>query len=146
MNLLLTRLCLLLALLLPIADLHAQAVDPLPFKDRAEEVRFQQLAHELRCVQCQNNSLADSDGMIAKDVRHEVFRLMREGLSNDQIKAHLVVRYGEFVLYKPTMEPRNWLLWFGPGLAALLTLIWLLRWMRQRARSESAVILPKDEF
>lgn len=94
--------------------LHGQAVDPLPFADRAEEVRFQKLAHELRCVQCQNNSLADSDGRIARDVRHEVFRLMREGMSDQQIKDYLVERYGDFVLFNPRVEPLTWALWFGP--------------------------------
>ena len=101
------------------APLGAQAVDPLPFADRAEELRFQNLAHELRCVQCQNNSLADSDGMIARDVRHEVFRLMREGMSDQQIKDYLVERYGDFVLFKPRVEPLTWALWYGPGLLLL---------------------------
>lgn len=140
------RLCLLLAWLLGSAVAGAQAVDPLPFADRAQEVRFQKLAHELRCVQCQNNSLADSDGMIARDVRHEVFRLMQDGQTDEQIKAHLVARYGEFVLYKPSMEPRNWLLWFGPAAAALAGLAWLLWWLRRRAVSESRTIEAREEF
>lgn len=140
-----SALLMVLSLLWPVCAV-TQAVDPLPFADRAEEVRFQKLAHELRCVQCQNNSLADSDGMIARDVRHEVFRLMREGLSNDQIKSHLVDRYGEFVLYKPSMEPRNWLLWFGPALAAAGGLAWLLLTLRRRAAQESRQIAARDEF
>lgn len=137
---------LLLFLLLAAGAAGAQAVDPLPFANRAEEERFQKLAHELRCVQCQNNSLADSDGMIARDVRHEVFRLMQQGRSDDQIKAHLVERYGEFVLYKPPLEPRNWLLWFGPGAIALAGLLWLLWWLRKRATSEARPIEAREEF
>lgn len=140
------RHCLLMVLLFAAGAAGAQAVDPLPFANRAEEERFQKLAHELRCVQCQNNSLADSDGMIARDVRHEVFRLMQQGQSNDQIKAHLVERYGEFVLYKPTLEPRNWLLWFGPGVLALVGLLWLLWWLRQRATSDARTIEAREEF
>jgi cytochrome c-type biogenesis protein CcmH len=68
---------------------------------------------------CQNQSLADSNAQIAHDLRREVLALMREGRSDAQIKDYLVARYGEFVLYKPRVEGRTWLLWFGP-LALLL--------------------------
>jgi cytochrome c-type biogenesis protein CcmH len=115
----------------------AQAVDPLPFADRAEEVRFQNLAHELRCVQCQNNSLADSDGMIARDVRHEVFRLMREGMTDDQIKNFLVERYGDFVLFKPRVEPLTYVLWFGPALLLLVGAIGGIIMFRRRVAVQS---------
>ena len=113
-------LALLLALLAPLAA-FAQASDPAPlrFNDRAEEQRFHHLVTELRCVMCQNQSLADSNAQIAHDLRREVLALMREGRSDAQIKDYLVARYGEFVLYKPRVEGRTWLLWFGP-LALLL--------------------------
>lgn len=141
------KILIVLCLLFLPAPLLAQAVDPLPFKDRAEEVRFQRLTHELRCVQCQNNSLADSDGMIARDVRHEVFRLMQSGKTDLEIKAHLVERYGDFVLYKPPVEPRNWLLWFGPGLALLISAGWLLWFFRRRAAAvDVATISSREEF
>jgi cytochrome c-type biogenesis protein CcmH len=92
---------------------------PLQFQDAAEEARFHALASELRCVMCQNQSLADSNALIALSLRHEVLELMRKGQSDAQIKAFLVARYGEFVLYKPRVEPTTWLLWLGP-LALLL--------------------------
>ena len=92
---------------------------PLQFQDSAEEARFHALAAELRCVMCQNQSLADSNALIALSLRHEVLELMRKGQTNDQIKDFLVARYGEFVLYKPRVEPTTWLLWLGP-LALLL--------------------------
>jgi cytochrome c-type biogenesis protein CcmH len=91
---------------------------PLAFADRAEEARFRALVAELRCVMCQNQSLADSNAMVAQDLRREVLALMRQGKSDAQIEDYLVARYGEFVLYKPRVEERTWLLWFGP--AALL--------------------------
>ena len=110
------------ALLLPVArPAHAQAASdpaPLEFRDDAEEARFQALTHELRCVMCQNQSLADSNAQIAHDLRREVLQLMRQGRSDDEIVAFLVARYGEFVRYKPAFEPATWLLWLGP--AALL--------------------------
>src|SRR3546814_5476846 len=80
------------------------AADPLAFRDAAEEARFRELTAELRCPMCQNQSLADSSAPIAKDLRREVFELMREGKSDEQIKAFLVARYTEFVLYKPPLN------------------------------------------
>jgi cytochrome c-type biogenesis protein CcmH len=107
----------------PLAPAQAQvAQDPRPptFRDAAEEARFRALVGRLRCVMCQNQSLADSDAMIAHDLRREILRKMREGMTDAQIEAFLVARYSEFVLYRPSVEPRNWLLWFGPGLLVLL--------------------------
>ena len=78
---------------------------PLLFEDTAEAHRFRALVSELRCVMCQNQSLADSDALIAHELRAEVLGLMRQGLDDDAIKAHLVARYGHFVLYRPRVEP-----------------------------------------
>ena len=93
----------------PIADAR-----PLQFRDRAEETRFRALTEQLRCVMCQNQSLADSNALIAQDLRREVLGLMREGKSDEQIKQFLVARYTDFVLYQPRVAPGTWLLWFGP--------------------------------
>ncbi|HYQ22146.1 cytochrome c-type biogenesis protein [Stenotrophomonas sp.] len=87
---------------------------PLAFRDAAEEARFHDLAAQLRCVQCQNQSLADSNAQIAQDLRREVLQLMQQGLDDAQIKQFLVARYGEFVLYQPPLQPGTWLLWGGP--------------------------------
>ena len=89
---------------------------PIQFRDRAEERRFRALTEQLRCVMCQNQSLADSDSMIAQDLRLEIVQLMRAGRTDAQVKTFLVERYTDFVLYRPELEPRTWLLWFGPGL------------------------------
>lgn len=127
----------LLALALAPA-LSAQVSDstPLAFRDAAEETRFHVLAAELRCVKCQNQSLADSNAQIAHDLRREVLALMQAGKSDAQIKQFLVERYGEFVLYQPPLAARTWLLWFGPALLLLggiATLAWVLRRQRQAA-------------
>jgi cytochrome c-type biogenesis protein CcmH len=108
----------------PIADAR-----PPVFRDHAEEARFRALTEQLRCVMCQNQSLADSNALIAQDLRREVLGLMREGKSDEQIKQFLVARYTEFVLYQPRVGPSTWLLWFGPvlllaaGAAAVATII-----------------------
>jgi cytochrome c-type biogenesis protein CcmH len=93
----------------PIADAR-----PLQFRDRVEEDRFRALTEQLRCVMCQNQSLADSNALIAQDLRREVLGLMRAGKSDEQIKQFLVARYTDFVLYQPRVAPATWLLWFGP--------------------------------
>ena len=114
---------LLLGLLLALsATAIAQTSDPTPlqFKDSAEETRFHHLTSELRCVMCQNQSLADSNAQIAHDLRREVLDLMREGKSDREVKQFLVERYGEFVLYKPEVTPGTWLLWVGPLVLVLI--------------------------
>jgi cytochrome c-type biogenesis protein CcmH len=93
----------------PIADAR-----PLQFRDRVEEDRFRALTEQLRCVMCQTQSLADSNALIAQDLRREVLGLMRAGKSDEQIKQFLVARYTDFVLYQPRVAPATWLLWFGP--------------------------------
>ena len=106
----------LLCLWLPLAGLAQVKGDVAPpvFRDGFEEARFRQLTHELRCVMCQNQSLADSNAEIARDLRNEVLALMRQGKTDAEIRDFMVARYGEFVLYKPRLEGQTLLLWFAP--------------------------------
>ncbi|HEX7815437.1 cytochrome c-type biogenesis protein [Dyella sp.] len=115
--------------------LLAQAIDPLPFKDHAEEVRFQQLTRELRCLVCQNENLADSNADLARDLRHEVFDQMQAGKSDAQIKQYLVDRYSDFVLYDPPVKPGTLLLWFGPLAMLLAGAGVVIFTVRKRARA-----------
>ncbi|MFA5683603.1 MAG: cytochrome c-type biogenesis protein [Lysobacteraceae bacterium] len=123
---------LLTALLLCLAGAVA-AIDPLPFADETEETRFRELTAELRCVMCQNQSLADSNAGIAGDLRREIFDLMREGMSDAQIKTYLTERYGEFVLYRPRLNASTFLLWFGPALVLVAGAGVLFITLRRRA-------------
>jgi cytochrome c-type biogenesis protein CcmH len=104
----------LLALIAFTGIATAQAIDPLPFRDHAEELRFQHLTSELRCLVCQDEDLADSNADFARDLRRKVFELMQQGKSDAEIKQYLVDRYSDFVLYDPPVNARTWLLWFGP--------------------------------
>ena len=124
---------LLLGLCLPFLVL-AQASDPTPlqFRDVSQETRFHQLTAELRCVMCQNQSLADSNAQIAHDLRREVLELMNQGKSDEEIKRFLVDRYGEFVLYKPDVASNTWLLWFGPAVLLLAGAAIVFRIVRKR--------------
>ncbi|MDM3885274.1 cytochrome c-type biogenesis protein CcmH [Pseudomonas sp. BCRC 81390] len=92
------------------------AIDTYQFRDDAERERYQQLTKELRCPKCQNQDIADSNAPIAADLRREIFRMLGEGKSNQQIIDFMVDRYGDFVRYKPALSGRTWLLWFGPGI------------------------------
>ncbi len=76
--------------------------------------RMRNLEKELRCLVCQNQSIADSHAGLAADLREELERLMREGKSDDEIRAWMVERYGDFVLYRPPFKPLTWALWLGP--------------------------------
>ena len=118
---------------------------PLQFSDTGEEARFHALTAELRCVQCQNQSLADSNAEIAQDMRREVLALMRQDRSDAQIKQFLVERYGEFVLYKPAVERHTWLLWFGPALILLLGagVVWQI--VRRRAATPQTAESTESE-
>jgi len=117
----------------------ALAIEPLPFKDEAEQVRFQRLVAELRCTVCQNQNLADSNAPLAKDLRLRVFEKMQQGRTDAEIKQFLVERYGDFVLYRPPVKPQTWLLWFGPAVVVLVGAGLVFASVRRRARA-----LPVD--
>ncbi len=112
----------LLVLALTLFTSSSFAVDPLPFENRAEEVRFQKLAAELRCLQCQNQNLADSDSALAKDLRKLVFEQMQSGKTDADIKTFLIARYGDFVIYDPPVNAQTAPLWIAPilGFAVLI--------------------------
>jgi cytochrome c-type biogenesis protein CcmH len=96
--------------------------------------RFRHLASELRCLVCQNQTLEDSNAPLAQDLREEVARLMAGGRDDRQIKAYLVDRYGEFVLYRPSVSTRTALLWFGPFLLLIAGAVAWWRLGRRRAQ------------
>ena len=86
------------------------------FEDPAEQARYDRLIHGLRCLVCQNESVADSNAQLASDLRREVEELMRAGRSDVEIQVFMTDRYGDFVLYRPPVAPRTWLLWAAPAL------------------------------
>ncbi|WP_294066412.1 cytochrome c-type biogenesis protein [Silanimonas sp.] len=92
----------------------ASAIMPKEFHSTEEAERYRALSHEIRCVMCQNQSLADSPAGIADDLRYELLARMREGYSDEQIRDWFAARYGDFVLYRPRFNPTTWALWIGP--------------------------------
>lgn len=98
------------------------------------EARLRRLESGLRCLVCQNETLADSGAGLAEDLRREVRSLALAGKSDDDIRAYLHERYGDFIFYRPPVRPETWILWFGPfalliGLAFFL--IWRRRWLQR---------------
>lgn len=135
----------LIAGLLLGASFTATAIDALPFKDTAQEVRFQNLTRQLRCLVCQNEDLADSNAKLAQDLRYEIFQQMQAGRSDEEIKQWLVDRYSDYVLYDPPMKPSNYGLWFGPFVVLLLGGIGVTLYLRRRAQPSAAPAIDEEE-
>jgi cytochrome c-type biogenesis protein CcmH len=126
-------LALLLLLLLPSFAAMAQVqTEDQPSDDPVIEQRLAKLSHELRCLQCQNQTLADSPSDLAADLRREIRAQMKAGKSDQEIIAFLTQRYGQFILYRPRVTPLTYLLWFGPFVLLLGGLFVLFRYIKQR--------------
>ena len=125
--------------LLPLA-VHAGEAKPLA-KDPAVEKRMVALAQNLRCLVCQNESLAASQADLAKDLREEVREKIKQGMTDKQITDYLVARYGDFVLYDPPMKRSTVLLWFGPFALLLVGIGVLFYQLRKRRR-----VIPETEL
>lgn len=116
--------------------------DVYPFDSAAEQERFSDLISELRCPKCQNQNIADSNAPIAKDMRDEVYRMMQQGATDQQVTDALVSRFGEFVLYKPDFNQRTALLWATPLIAVLggvLVVVGLIMRSRRQDPSEKPI-------
>ena len=100
--------------------------------DPVVEQRLISISEEMRCLVCQNESLAGSRSDLANDLRQEIRTLIKEGKSDEQIRTFMVERYGDFVLYRPPVKPITWLLWIGPFLILLLGIAGLLIYLRRR--------------
>jgi cytochrome c-type biogenesis protein CcmH len=98
------------------------------------EAHYKEVISELRCLVCQNESLASSQAELAQDLREEVYKMMDAGKTDDEIVEFLVARYGDFVLYDPPLKPSTWLLWFGPFVLAALALLVMGYTVRKRSR------------
>jgi cytochrome c-type biogenesis protein CcmH len=101
--------------------------------DPVAEKRLQGLSEELRCLVCQNQTIADSNAELAQDLRHEIRGMIQAGKTDKEIIDFMVVRYGDFVLYRPPVKGITLLLWGGPVALMLLGLFALIRYLRQRA-------------
>ena len=125
----------------------AREAEPLA-EDPAVEQRLVRISEDIRCLVCQNESLAGSRADLANDLRRELRKLIREGKTDAEINEFLVSRYGDFVLYRPPVKPLTWVLWFGPFLLMLAGVVFLVLTLRRRQRahaSSTAAELSDDE-
>lgn len=100
------------------------------FSTPAQQMLFENLTQNLRCLVCQNQSLADSDAGLAKDLRNEIYQLIIQGNNEEQIKNYLTVRYGKFILFKPPLSASTFILWFGPFILLLFGLLFMYSFVR----------------
>ena len=124
-----------ICVLLGMIRIVGAADTPVKFDDPAARERYEVLLEELRCLVCQNQSLADSHADLAQDLRDEVYRMVVGGQDNQAITDFMVTRYGDFVLYKPPIKMTTWLLWFGPALLLIGAFIVVRMTTRRRPAS-----------
>ena len=115
----------------------AAAIDTYTFKSVEQEQQYRELTEQLRCPKCQNNSIADSNAIIAADMRTKVYELMMQGQDKQQVIDYMVARYGNFVTYEPPVTPATLILWVGPLLFVLIGGAVVI--LRSRQRRTSAV-------
>ncbi|MCF8176656.1 MAG: cytochrome c-type biogenesis protein CcmH [Burkholderiaceae bacterium] len=113
--------------------------------DVVVEKRLIEISEELRCLVCQNETIAASQADLAQDLRREIRTLIGEGKSDKEILDFMVVRYGDFVLYRPPVKPTTWLLWGGPFLLLAAGVFALIRFLRRRAKEAAAPALSEEE-
>lgn len=134
-------------LLMLLGTSAALAIDEEPaFQDPAMQSRYEAMTRELRCTVCQNQTIADSNASLARDLRREVRRLMAEGRSDQEIRDFLTSRYTDFVLYNPPVKPQTYLLWAAPALLVIgglgVAVVVIMR--RARAARENPESLESD--
>jgi cytochrome c-type biogenesis protein CcmH len=123
-----------LAALLVLAG-QALAIDTeAAFDDPVLQHRYESINRELRCLVCQNQTIADSNATLAQDLRREVRDMIAAGKTDEEIREFMIERYGDFVLYRPRMSAQNFLLWAAPALLLLIAAVVLVRVVRRRAQ------------
>lgn len=134
---------LLLALALLAGAPALAGIDAYEFRTPEQEQRYRALVEELRCPKCQNQNLAGSDALVARDLKDRTYRLVMAGKSDEEIRQHMVERYGDFITYRPPLRAGTLLLWAGPALLLLIVaavLVW-----RVRRPAAAAAPLSEDE-
>lgn len=134
------------AIALACAVYSASAKDAVPLADDpVTEQRLITISEEMRCLVCQNESLAGSRSDLANDLRREIRILINEGKTDEQIRNFMVERYGDFVLYRPPVKPITWLLWIGPFVILLAGIIGLMIYLRHRNQSVPSTTLSEED-
>ena len=133
------RVLLLICLLAATAAVTAN-IETYKFDDARKEADYQTLVHELRCLVCQNQNLADSNAELAQDLRRKTYEMVEKGLSKDEVVEYMVARYGDFVLYKPPLQRNTLALWGGPFVIFIIAVVVLIRIIRLRPSSSERLL------
>jgi cytochrome c-type biogenesis protein CcmH len=131
------------AALLPVSVVSA-AEAPTVAADPALEARVMEIAAELRCLVCQNQTIADSHAELAEDLRNQVREMLRKGQSRQEIVSYMTARYGDFVLYRPPLKETTALLWFGPAALLIGGVAVLVMVLRKRSRMAPEQFEPDE--
>lgn len=136
---------LLVVLSLWTAYSYAGPIETYRFDNPEQEALYRKLIAELRCLVCQNQDLADSNADLAVDLRRKTYDMVSTGKSEQEVKAYMVARYGDFVLYRPPVKPLTFLLWGGPFIILAIGLFVLFRVIKRRSAEGAEVVLSKAE-
>ena len=140
------RLIMFFIITLLVSPLQAGPVITYQFASEEQEALFNKLSNELRCLVCQNQAIADSNADLAKDLREEMYAMLQQGKTEQEIVDFMVARYGDFVLYRPPMKPVTWVLWFGPALVLLAGFFFVLRLIRRQRQAAAANEISGEEM
>jgi cytochrome c-type biogenesis protein CcmH len=139
------RLPLLLSLLLWLGTALGGTLASYEFDDPADKEAFRALIEEIRCLVCQNESLAGSNAELAQDLRQEVYDMFRAGKDKEEIITFLVDRYGDFVLFRPPLKPSTYPLWFGPVILLMIAAFFLFRALRRKKASPETELSEQEQ-
>jgi len=124
----------------------AANIEVYDFDNPEQENNYKQLTTELRCLVCQNQDIADSNAELAQDMRHKVFRMLKQGKEKQEIVDFMVKRYGDFVLYKPPFEGRTLVLWIGPFVLFVLAVWLMLRVIRKARQRDEKITIDNNRI
>ncbi len=124
----------------------AAPIETFKFDSPETEKVFHKLSEELRCLVCQNQNIAESNADLAKDLRLEIYTMLSDGKSEDEIVDFMVQRYGDYVLYRPPFKPMTWLLWFGPAIVFAFGLVFVVRFMKSQSAKKQVESLSDEEI
>lgn len=124
----------------------AAPIETFKFESAETEKVFHKLSDELRCLVCQNQNIAESNAELAKDLRLEMYNMLMQGKSEEEIVDFMVQRYGDYVLYRPPFKPMTWLLWFGPIIIFVIGLIFVVRFIKAQSAQVQDNVMSEEEI
>ena len=127
-------------------SLVAAPIETFKFDSPEKEKVFHKLSDELRCLVCQNQNIAESNAELAKDLRLEIYTMLTQGKTEDEIVDFMVKRYGDYVLYRPPFNPMTWLLWFGPLIVFVFGLIFVVRFIKSQSAENRDVAMSEADI